>query len=232
MKYKIVGEPLPVVICDVEPGETLVTESGSMSWMSPNMKMDTGSHGGLGKALGRMFAGEKIFQNKYTSQSGIGQIAFASSFPGSIRALSITPDSPMIVQKSGFLASESTVELSVHFQKKLGAGFFGGEGFIMQRLSGHGTAFIEIDGTAVEYDLQQGQSIIVDTGYLAAMSASCTMEIKTVPGLKNKLFGGEGLFNTVVYGPGKVILQSMPKNVVASSLGVVPASANVNINTK
>ncbi len=228
MKYKIIGEPLPVVICDVEPGETIITESGSMSWMSPNMKMETGSHGGLGKAIGRMFAGEKLFQNKYTSQGGTGQIAFASSFPGSIRVFNITPEEPMIVQKSGFLASESTVEISVYFQKKIGVGFFGGEGFIMQRLSGNGTAFIEIDGTAVEYDLQDGQSIIVDTGYLAAMSASCKMEITTVPGIKNKLFGGEGLFNTVIYGPGKVILQSMPKNVVAGALYVGVPSVNNN----
>lgn len=220
MKYKIVGEPLPVVICDVEPGETLITESGSMSWMSPNMQMETTSRGGLGKALGRMFAGEALFQNKYTAKNGMGQIAFASSFPGSIRVFNITPDNPMIVQKSGFLASESTVELSVHFHKKFSTGFFGGEGFIMQKLSGHGTAFVEIDGSAVEYDLAAGQSMIVDTGYLAAMSASCTMEITTVPGLKNKLFGGEGLFNTVVHGPGKIILQSMPKNAIAMSLGV------------
>lgn len=220
MKYKIVGEPLPVVICDVEPGETLITESGSMSWMSPNMQMETTSRGGLGKALGRMFAGEALFQNKYTAKNGMGQIAFASSFPGSIRVFNITPDNPMIVQKSGFLASESTVELSVHFHKKFSTGFFGGEGFIMQKLSGHGIAFVEIDGTAVEYDLAAGQSMIVDTGYLAAMSASCTMEITTVPGLKNKLFGGEGLFNTVVHGPGKIILQSMPKNAIAMSLGV------------
>lgn len=220
MKYKIVGEPLPVVICDVEPGETLITESGSMSWMSPNMQMETTSRGGLGKALGRMFAGEALFQNKYTAKNGMGQIAFASSFPGSIRVFNITPENPMIVQKSGFLASESTVELSVHFHKKFSTGFFGGEGFIMQKLSGHGIAFVEIDGTAVEYDLAAGQSMIVDTGYLAAMSASCTMEITTVPGLKNKLFGGEGLFNTVVHGPGKIILQSMPKNAIAMSLGV------------
>ncbi len=225
MKYKIIGEPLPVVICDVEPGETLLTESGSMSWMSPNMKMDTGSNGGFGKALGRMFAGESLFQNRYTAVNGVGQIAFASSFPGSIRVFNISPGNEIIVQKSGFLASENTVELSVFFQKKLGAGFFGGEGFIMQKLSGNGTAFVEIDGTAVEYDLEAGQSMVVDTGYLAAMSASCRMDITTVPGLKNKIFGGEGLFNTVIHGPGKIILQSMPKNVVANSLGVVPQGA-------
>lgn len=218
MNFKIVGEPLPVVICDVEANESLITERGSMSWMSPNMKMETTSNGGIGKALGRMFAGDAFFQNRYTAQGGSGQIAFASSFPGSIRSFNITPNNPVIVQKSGFLASEASVELSVFFQKKISAGFFGGEGFIMQKLSGNGTAFIEIDGYACEYDLQAGESMIVDTGYLAAMSSTCSIEIVTVPGVKNMIFGGEGIFNTVVKGPGKVILQTMPINAVAGTL--------------
>ncbi len=218
MRYKIEGDTLPVVICDLESGEAMITERGSMSWMSPNMKMETNTNGGLGKAFGRMFAGESMFQNRYTAEGGPGMIAFASSFPGSIRAFNITPGHSMIVQKSAFLASETGVELSVHFQKKLGAGFFGGEGFILQRLSGQGTAFVEIDGSAMEYTLGAGQSIVVDTGYLAAMEDSCTMEIVTVPGVKNVLFGGEGLFNTVVTGPGKVILQTMPISAVAGTL--------------
>lgn len=217
MKYNIVGEPLPVVICDVEPGETICTESGSMSWMSPNMKMET-TGGGIGKALGRMFAGESLFMNKYTAQGGCGQIAFAASFPGSIRPIQITPDKPMIVQKRSFLAGQEGVEVSVHFQKKFGAGLFGGEGFIMQKLSGNGLAFIEIDGHCIEYTLAPGQSIIVDTGYLAAMDATCNMDVTTVSGVKNALFGGEGLFNTVITGPGKVILQSMPIYAVAKSI--------------
>ena len=224
MRYQIVGEPLSAVICDVEAGETLITERGSMSWMTPNMKMETTS-GGVGKAIGRMFAGEALFQNRYTAIGGPGQITFASSFPGSIRAFSITPETPLIVQKSGFLASEAGVELSVFFQKKLGAGLFGGEGFIMQKLSGTGTAFIEIDGYACEYELAAGQSMVVDTGYLAAMSAGCTMEVVTVPGVKNMLFGGEGLFNTVVHGPGHIILQTMPISAVAGSLrAFIPSS--------
>lgn len=218
MRYNIVGEPLSVVICDVDAGETLFTESGSMSWMSPNMKMETTSNGGIGKALGRMFAGEHLFMNKYTAQGGPGQIAFAASFPGSIRPMQITPDKPMIVQKRSFLAGEAGVELSVHFHKRLGSGIFGGEGFIMQKLSGYGTAFIEIDGHCLEYNLAAGQSIIVDTGYLAAMDATCSMDITTVPGVKNMLFGGEGIFNTVVTGPGRVLLQTMPVYAVAGSL--------------
>lgn len=218
MKYEILGEPLPVVTCFVDAGETLITERGSMCWMSPNMKMETSTSGGFGKALGRMFSGDSFFQNRYTAIGGEGMIAFASSFPGSIRALQISTGNNMIVQKSAFLASEAGVELSVHFQKKMGAGFFGGEGFIMQRLSGHGIAFIEIDGHAVEYDLQAGQQIVIDTGYLAAMTESCTMDIKAVPGVKNMLFGGEGIFNTIVTGPGKIILQTMPISNVAGSI--------------
>lgn len=218
MKYEILGEPLPVVTCFVNAGETLITERGSMSWMSPNMKMETSTNGGFGKALGRMFSGDSFFQNRYTAIGGEGMIAFASSFPGSIRALQISPGNNMIVQKSAFLASEAGVQLSIHFQKKLGAGFFGGEGFIMQKLSGHGIAFIEIDGHAVEYNLQSGQQMIIDTGYLAAMTESCTMEITAVPGVKNMLFGGEGIFNTVVTGPGKIILQTMPISNVAGSI--------------
>lgn len=218
MNYSIEGGNLPVVICNLEGGETMVTERGSMSWMSPNMKMETTSNGGLGKALGRMFAGEAMFQNRYTAMGGSGMIAFASSFPGCIRAVNIVPGHDFIVQKSGFLASEQSVELSVFFQKKLGAGFFGGEGFIMQKLSGSGVAFVEFDGHVIEYELQAGQSIVVDTGYLAAMDGSCSMEIKSVPGVKNALFGGEGLFNTIISGPGKVYLQTMPISHVAGAI--------------
>ena len=217
MQYRITGDDLPVVICTLDAGETVITENGSMSWMSPNMKMETTSNGGIGKAFGRLFSGESLFLNRYTAQDGKGEIAFASSFPGSIRAFDVT-NGDWVVQKSGFLASEQSVDLSVFFQKKFGAGFFGGEGFIMQRISGKGIAFIEIDGSAIEYDLAAGESIIVDTGYLAAMTATCSMDIVSTGGVKNALLGGEGLFNTVVKGPGKVILQTMPISKVASTL--------------
>lgn len=226
MKYEIKGTPLPVAVCYLEAGEKLITEKGSMSWMSPNMEMET-SAGGVGKALGRMFSGESVFRNIYTAKGGQGMIAFASSFPGSIVPFEIAPGRELIVQKSGFLASESTVELSVHIQKKIGAGFFGGEGFVMQKLSGYGTAFIEIDGAVMEYDLAAGQSIVLDTGYLAAMDATCTMEIQQVAGIKNKLLGGEGFFNTVVSGPGKVYIQTMPINKVAGALiPYIPTSSS------
>ena len=209
MKYEIKGEPMPVVICELEAGESMITERGSMVWMSPNMEMET-SAGGLGKAFGRMFTGESIFRNISTARGGHGMIAFASSFPGAIRVVEITPDHPVVAQKASFLAATSGVELSVFFQKKVAAGFFGGEGFIMQKLSGRGLAFLEIDGSAVEYELQAGQQLIVDSGNLAMMSDTCKMDIRTVKGMKNVIFGGEGLFNTVVTGPGRVTLQTMP----------------------
>lgn len=218
MKYKITGEPLPVVLCSLEQNEAMITECGSMSWMTPNMKMETNTNGGLGKALGRMFAGDTLFQNRYTAQGGPGEIAFSSCFPGSIRAIEIAPGREIIAQKRAFLASETGVQLSVFFQKKVGAGLFGGEGFIMQKLSGNGIAFLEIDGCTYEYTLAAGQSLVVDTGYLAYMDATCSMEIVTVPGVKNALFGGEGLFNTVVHGPGRIVLQTMPISAVAGAL--------------
>lgn len=217
MKYSIEGEPLPVVVCELESNEMMITEKGAMSWMSPNMKMETVG-GGVGKMFGRMFSGESMFVNHYTAMGGPGMIAFASSFPGSIRAFEITPGKEMICQKTAFLASTSGVELSVFFQKKAGAGFFGGEGFIMQKLSGNGVAFVEFDGYIKEYELAAGQSIVVDTGYLAAMDSSCSIDIQKVPGVKNMLFGGEGVFNTVVTGPGRVLLQSMPIGQMAGTL--------------
>lgn len=217
MRYEIKGEPLPVVICYPEQGESLITERGSMVWMSDNMKMETRA-GSAGKAIGRMFSGESIFQNVYTPLSGSGMIAFASSFPGAIKAVEITPDKPLICQKSAFLAATSGVELSVHFQKKIAAGFFGGEGFIMQKISGSGIVFLELDGSVVEYTLEKGQRMIVDTGNLAVADATVSISVETVKGVKNVLFGGEGLFNTVVTGPGKVTLQTMPVSTFAQSI--------------
>lgn len=225
IKYEIQGGSLPVVICYPEAGETLCTERGAMSWMSPNMKMAT-SAGGFGKAMGRMFSGESLFLNEYTSEKGAGMIAFASSFPGSILPYHVTEGNGIIVQKKGFLAMEKGLDLSIHFRKKLGAGFFGGEGFIMQKITGDGIVFIEIDGHCVEYTLEAGQSLILGTGYLAAMSETCTMDVESVKGVKNVLFGGEGLFNTRVTGPGKIWVQSMP--IVSTAAAIAPYIASGN----
>ncbi len=217
MRYNITGEPMPVVICHLDKDESMISESGSMFWMSPNMQMETVG-GSIGKVFGRMFSGEHLFQNVYTARGGEGLIAFANSFPGAIRAVEITPDKPLICQKSAFLASTQGVELSVFFQKRFGAGLFGGEGFIMQKISGSGIAFLELDGSTVEYELGPGQQIVVDTGNLAIMDSTCSVDIETVKGVKNVLFGGEGLFNTIVTGPGKVTLQTMPLSSFAASL--------------
>ena len=217
MKYEIKGEPMPVVICNLDAGEKMITEKGSMVWMSDNMQMET-SGGGLGKMLGRMFSGESLFRNIYTAKNAPGMIAFASSFPGSICAVEITPERPVIAQKAAFLAATGDVELSVFFQKKIGAAMFGGEGFIMQKISGKGIAFIEVDGSAVEYDLRAGERLVVDTGNLAMVDQTVSIDIQTVKGVKNVMFGGEGLFNTVVTGPGKVTLQTMP---MSSFVGMI-----------
>lgn len=218
MKYSIQGETLPVVICELESGESMITESGAMAWMSPNMKMETTSNGGIGKAFGRMFSGENMFQNRYTAQGGNGLIAFASSFPGSIKAFEVGPGRDYIFQKKTFLAGEKGIDISVHFQKKFASGLFGGEGFILQKISGRGIVFAEFDGHVVEYDLKSGQQIVIDTGYLAAMDATCQIDIQTVPGLKNVVFGGEGIFHTVVTGPGRIWLQTMPIYNVAGAI--------------
>ena len=217
MRYEIKGGNFPVVICTLENGETMITEKGSMAWMSPNMQMETHG-GGLGKMFSKAFSGESMFQNHFTARGGDGMIAFCSSFPGQVKAVQIAPGQEMIVQKSSFLASEAGVNLSIHFQKKLGTGFFGGEGFIMQRLSGNGMAFVEIDGELVEYDLKPYQKIIVDTGYVAGFESTVQMDVQAVSGAKNVLFGGEGLFNTVLTGPGRVWLQTMPVSTVANAV--------------
>lgn len=225
MNYEIKGGSFPVVICSLQSGEQMITEKGSMVWMSPNIHMET-KGGGLGRMFSKAFSGESIFQNVYTA-NGAGMIAFGSSFPGTIKAINIGPGQEMIVQKSAFLASESGVDLSIHFSKKLGAGLFGGEGFIMQRLSGSGMAFIEIDGELIEYELKPGQQIVVDTGNIAGFTPGVKMDIHQVPGVKNMLFGGEGIFNTVLTGPGRIWLQTMPIcNVAASIRPYIPTGNN------
>lgn len=224
MKYEIKGGSFPIVICQLENGEKMITEKGSMVWMTPNIKMET-SGGGVGKMFSKAFTGESIFQNIYTAQ-GDASITFGSSFPGMIVPVEISSERTLIVQKSAFLASETGVNLSIHFNKKLGAGFFGGEGFIMQKLSGKGMAFIEIDGDLVEYELKAGEKLIVDTGNVAAFDSTVTMDIQRVQGVKNMLFGGEGLFNTVLTGPGKVWLQTMPIVNVAGAIRPYIPSGN------
>ncbi|NLT10199.1 MAG: TIGR00266 family protein [Ruminococcus sp.] len=208
MQIEVKGTPLPVAICQLAPGESIITEKGAMSWMSPNLEMQT-KGGGVGKMFSRALQGEAMFQNIYTAVGGEGMIAMGSSFPGEIMVIDVAA-TPIIAQKSAFLASETTVVNEMFFRKKLGAGLFGGEGFIMQKFTGSGKVILEIDGAVMPYDLKAGESLLVDTGCLALMDASVKMDIETVKGLGNKLFGGEGFFNTRLTGPGRVWLQTMP----------------------
>ena len=217
MQYEIRGGQFPVVICTLAAGETMVTERGSMVWMTPNMTMET-KGGGIGKMFSKAFSGESMFQNLYTAQGGPGMIAFGSSFPGKIMAIELAPGREFILQKRAFLASVASVQLDIHFNKRASVGIFGGEGFIMQRISGSGMVFAEIDGELVEYQLEPGQQMVVDTGNVAGFEPSVSIEIQQVPGIKNKVLGGEGLFNTILTGPGRIWLQTMPITSVAGAI--------------
>lgn len=208
MRYSIEGGSLPAVVLHLDPGEVIISEVGGRTWMKGPVETETTGGGGFGKSLGRMFSGESLFMSRYTAK-GSAEIGFASSFAGRIIAKELGPGQSIICQKSAFLCATEGVELAVHFQKKVGAGLFGGEGFIMQRITGPGLVFLELDGYVKEYDLAPGEELVADTGVVALMDASCQMDIRVVKGLKNKFLGGEGLIDTVVTGPGKVYIQTM-----------------------
>ncbi|MBQ5799899.1 MAG: TIGR00266 family protein [Oscillospiraceae bacterium] len=218
MKYEIKCAPFPIVDCTLDSGEQMIAEGGAMVWMTPNMKMETTGGGGLGRMFSRAIAGEHLFQNIYTAEGGGGKITFGSKFPGRIMAVELEPGKELIMQKSAFLASERSVKLETYLNERLGAGFFGGEGFILQRLSGSGIAFVEIDGELVEYTLGAGEQIVVDTGNVAGFEGTVDMTIRKVAGAKNAFLGGEGFFNTVLTGPGKIWLQTMPIVNVANAI--------------
>lgn len=223
MQYEIVSKAYPVVVCHLGPGEQMKTERGSMVWMDSWIDMATKT-GDIGGVFERVLTGESIFQNVYTATRP-GKVAFGSSFPGRIVPIAIAPGREFIVQKMGFLASEMGVELSMHVNQRIGGGFFGGEGFIMQRLSGCGTAFIEVDGDLVSYELAAGEQLIVNTGNVLGFTAGVTLDIQAVRGGMNLVFGGEGVFNTVLTGPGTVWLQTMP---MASLVDAILPSLKAN----
>ncbi len=216
MTYEIKGGNLPVLILHMETGEQAVCDGGAMSWMDDGIEMHT-EGGGFGKVMGRLFTNESLFQNRYVAQRP-AEIAFASKFPGSIVPVQITPEHSIIVQKGAFLASVGNITTGVYFQKRFAGGLFGGEGFILTQISGSGMVFLEIDGSAIEYQLMPGQRKILDTGYLAMMDATCSLNVETVKGAKNIFLGGEGLFNTVITGPGKIVVQSLPLYKTAAAL--------------
>ena len=216
METKIVGDMLPSVICKLKKGETILTENGGMSGMDSDIQMKTTTNGGLMKGIGRAFAGESIFMNTYTAEKDDVEIAFSSCFPGQILEFNLAEGETIIAQKRAFLCSEKTVDISMKFRKKLGAGLFGGEGFIMQKITGPGKVFLEIDGNVIKRELKEGEKLKVDNGYVAAMTENVKLDIETVKGVKNIMFGGEGLFLTTLEGPGTVYLQSMPVAKLAS----------------
>lgn len=218
MEAKIVGDMLPAVICKLKKGESIITENGGMSWMDDALEMKTTTNGGIMKGIGRAFAGESIFMNVYTAKEDDAEIAFSSSFPGQILEFDLKEGETIIAQKRAFLCSEKTVDIKMQFRKKLGAGFFGGEGFIMQKITGPGKVYLEIDGNVIKRELKEGEKLKVDNGYVAAMTQDVKLDIETVKGVKNILFGGEGLFVTSLKGPGTVYLQTMPVSKLASLL--------------
>lgn len=226
MKTEITGGNLPVLTCKMDKGEAIFTETGGMAWMTKGMKMETNTNGGLMRGLGRAFSGESIFMNTYTAEQDGEEIAFASCFPGEILEFDLTNGETIIAQKKAFLCAEKSVEMKMHFRKKLGAGFFGGEGFIMQKITGPGKAYLEIDGSITKKELAPGQILEVDNGYVAAMTEGVDLSIEMVKGLKNIVFGGEGLFLTTVKGPGTVWLQSMPLAKLAGTIYSVIPSGN------
>jgi uncharacterized protein (TIGR00266 family) len=218
VEAKIVGDMLPAVICKLKKGESVITENGGMSWMDDALEMKTTTNGGIMKGIGRAFAGESIFMNVYTAKEDDAEIAFSSSFPGQILEFDLKEGETIIAQKRAFLCSEKTVDIKMQFRKKLGAGFFGGEGFIMQKITGPGKVYLEIDGNVIKRELKEGEKLKVDNGYVAAMTQDVKLDIETVKGVKNILFGGEGLFVTSLKGPGTVYLQTMPVSKLASLL--------------
>jgi uncharacterized protein (TIGR00266 family) len=219
MEYSIIGTTLQAVIMELDPGEMVYSESGGMAWMSGNISMQTtGRGGGLGGILKRAVSGESLFLVEYTSQGGKGVVAFASDFPGKIVPVNLGQGQQMICQKSAFLAAEKTVGLDIHFRKRLGAGLFGGEGFIMQKITGPGVAFVCLDGEIVEYTLDANQVLKVDTGHVAMYEPSVTFDVEMMKGFSNILFGGEGLFLATLRGPGRVWLQTMPTMNLAKAI--------------
>lgn len=219
MKYRILGETMPAVevMFDMS-GESMYTQSGAMAWMSEGINMDSNMRGGLGKSIGRMFSGESLFMTTYTAQTPGSTIAFASTVPGAILPIDVGQTGGLICQKGAFLCAQESVNLNVTLTKKFSSGLFGGEGFILQDISGSGLVFLEIDGDKIEKELAPGEVIKVDTGNVVAFERNVKYEIETVKGIKNIFLGGEGLFLTKLTGPGKVILQTQNFNDFASKI--------------
>lgn len=225
MNFEIKGNVVPSVEVSLSRGESMFTQSGGMFWQTEGIRMETNTRGGLLKGIGRMFAGESLFMATYSATQD-AKISFASTVPGSIIPINVSEGS-FTIQKGSFLAAQSSVELKTVFNKKIGSGFFGGEGFILQELRGKGIAFLEIDGDAIEMNLAPGEVVKVDTGNLVGFEDTVKYEVEMVKGLGNVFFGGEGLFLTKLTGPGQVVLQTMNMNEFALRVGsYIPTSSN------
>jgi uncharacterized protein (TIGR00266 family) len=218
VEYYITGEVMQTLDIRLQPGEAIYTESGGMAWMTGDIEMSTDTRGGLLKGLGRSLAGESLFMTTYRCRSGAGMVVFTPESPGKILALDLAPSQSMICQKDAFMCAADSVTLEMHFRKRLGAGLFGGEGFVLQKLTGPGLAFAEIAGELREYTLQAGQTMLVDPGHIALYEPTVDYDIERVKGVKNILFGGEGLFLATLKGPGRIWLQSMPLSNLAGKL--------------
>ena len=217
MEYEIRGGSFPIVVCKLQKGEKMKNETGAMAYMTSDMKMETTTGGGLLKGLGRALSGDTIFLNFFTAESDNQEIGFSACSPGKIMPIRLNGSNSIIGQKNAFLAAEESVNLEIYFKNKLGAGIFGGEGFILQKFTGEGMVFLEIDGDVIEYDLQPGEKLLADPGHIAAMEETVDFDIERVKGAKNILFG-EGLFFTRLTGPGKVWIQTMPISRLAEAL--------------
>lgn len=227
MEYQIIGTTLQAVVIQLPEGQQIYSERGGMSWMSANIDMQTNMEGGIGGAFKRMFSGESLFLVSFASRGGTGLIGFSAEFPGKIVPLHLGQGQQIICQKDAFMCAERSVQLDIHFRRKLGTGFFGGEGFIMQRLTGPGMAFVELDGEIMEYTLEADQMLKVDTGHVAMFEPSVTFDVELVRGFKNVLFGGEGLFLATLRGPGRIWLQTMPAiNLARKIAQYMPTSGN------
>lgn len=225
MKYELLGKEMPVVEMELTKGETVYTQSGGMVWQSEGIKMETNTKGGFLKGFSRMFAGESFFMVTYKAEKD-ATIAFASSVPGSIMPIDVSEHRGMVLQKGAFLCAEDSVELSTILAKRLSAGMFGGEGFVLQQIDGNGTVFLEVDGDPIVKELAPGEVIKVDTGNVVAFDSTVQYEVETIKGMGNILFGGEGLFLTKLTGPGKVVLQTMSMNELAGKIAsYIPAKS-------
>jgi uncharacterized protein (TIGR00266 family) len=217
MEYKIAGHSMQTLLVRLEAGEAMYTERGGMAWMA-NVEMDTGARGGLMKGLGRMMSGESLFMTTYTAKRGGGRIAFTPEAPGRVLGLALEAGQSLICQRDAFMCAEESVDLSMHFHKRLGAGLFGGEGFFLQKVTGPGHVFFEIAGEAQKASLSAGDSLQVDPGHLALFDPTVDFSITRVKGVANMLVGGEGLFLAELTGPGDVWLQSLPLPNLAAKL--------------